>query len=230
MCAVVTSGDTVTPRQRQAIEQGFRCRMYDYYGSAEACGMISECAQGRLHVQPEAGILEILDEHGEPCPPGVDGEFIFTGLGNDVMPLLRYRTGDYGCWAKVQRCPCGVDSPLVEHITGRTDDYLSLADGRKVGRLSTAMKKAPSVKQAQLAQDRLDHAWLLAVPESYYRDEDGQALKDDVLSRIGEQAIHLEVCPVQEIPPTPAGKHVLVRRLLDDPQAQEHYRALIARG
>jgi phenylacetate-CoA ligase len=225
--AVLTSGDTVTPLQRQAIENGFGCRMHDYYGSAEGCCVISECEQGSLHVQPEAGILEILDEEGNPCPPGVEGEFICTGLGNDAMPLVRYRTGDYGCWAKRPSCACGRQSPLVGHITGRTDDYLLLPDGRRVGRLSTAMKQAPSVKQAQLAQDAPDHAWLLVVPDAGYRDEDGLALRDDVLSRIGERSIRLEVRSVREIPPTPVGKHVLVRRLLDDEEARALYRDLL---
>jgi len=225
--AVLTSGDTVTPRQRRSIEGGFGCSMRDYYGSAEGCCVISECEHGNLHAQPEAGILEILDEEGNPCPPGVEGEFICTGLGNDAMPLIRYRTGDYGAWSRQSACACGRQSPLVSHITGRTDDYLLLPDGRRVGRLSTAMKQAPSVKQAQLAQDALDHAWLLVVPDAGYRDDHGQALRDDVLSRIGEHSIRLDVRPVPEIPPTSVGKHVLVRRLLDDEAARETYRELL---
>ena len=225
--AALTSGDTVSPRQRQAIEDGFACRMFDNYGSSEGCCVISECEQGRLHLQPEMGVLEILDEQGEPCPPGVDGEFICTGLGNDAMPLIRYRTGDYGCWSSERSCPCGRASALIGHITGRTDDYLLLADGRQVGRLSTAMKKAPSVKQAQIVQDRLDHAWLLLVPESYYRDADGEVVVDDILSRIGERAIRLEIRLVREIPATAVGKHVLVRRIIEHAELQEQYDRLL---
>lgn len=228
--AALTSGDTVSARQRAAIEGGFHCRVFDNYGSSEGCCIITECAQGRLHVLPEAGILEIVDDQGEPCPPGVDGEFLCTGLGNDAMPLIRYRTGDYGSWSGEVNCPCGRQTPLVSHITGRTDDYLALADGRSIGRLSTAMKKAPSVKQAQLAQDRLDHAWLLLVPEANYQDADGAALVHDILSRIGERAMRIDICLVDAIPPTPVGKHVLVRRLLENPELQEQYRALISRG
>ena len=228
--AVLTSGDTVTQHQRQAIEGGFRCKMYDYYGSAEGCCVISECEQGSLHVQPEAGILEILDERGEPCPSGVEGEFICTGLGNDAMPLLRYRTGDYGSWSKRPRCICGRQSPVVERISGRTDDYLVLPDGRRIGRLSTAMKNAPSVKQAQLVQDAPDHAWLLVVPDAGYQDRDGMALQEDLHSRIGAHALTIEVRPVRDIPPTRVGKHVLVRRILDDREAQESYRKIIAEG
>jgi len=157
----------------------------------------------------------------------VEGEFICTGLGNDAMPLIRYRTGDYGAWAKQPRCPCGRQSPLVSHISGRTDDYLELPDGRRVGRLSTAMKSAPSVKQAQLVQDAPDHAWLLVVPDDGYRDDDGLALREDILSRIGARSIRLDIRPVAAIPPTPAGKHVLVRRIHHDPAQRDAYRELI---
>jgi len=228
--AVLTSGDTVTPRQRQTIEAGFRCKMYDYYGSAEGCCVISECEHGTLHVQPEAGILEILDEGDNPCPPGVEGEFICTGLGNDAMPLIRYRTGDYGRWADGRPCACGRHSPGVERITGRTDDYLALPDGRRIGRLSTAMKNAPRVKQAQLVQDAPDHAWLLVVPDDGYQQRDGNVLREELLSRIGERALAIEIRPVRAIPPTRVGKQVLVRRIMDDPALQDIYRELIVQG
>lgn len=226
--AAIVSGDTTTPRQRQAIEQGFGCKMYDTYSSVEGCCAVTECEEGRLHLSPEAGILEILDQRGEPCPPGVEGEFICTGFGNDVMPLIRYRLGDYGAWAVEQECPCGRTLPVLDHVTGRTDDYLELPDGRRVGRLSTAMKKAPSVKQAQLVQDTPDHAWLLVVPEESYTAHDGEALVEDVCSRIGTQAIDIEVRPVTTIPRLPSGKHVLVRRIMDNAAAQAQYRSLLA--
>lgn len=225
--AVVTSGETVSPHQRQAIEQGFNCRLFDYYGSAEGCCVISECEHGRLHLQPEAGILEILDEQENPCPPGVDGEFVCTGLGNDAMPLIRYRMGDYGSWSTETRCPCGRESPLVSHVSGRTDDYLLLPDGRRIGRLSPTMRKATHVQQAQLVQDAPDHAWLLLVPEPAYRDTEGEAVREAIYSRIGDTAIRIDIRAVPELPPTPIGKHVLVRRLADHPAMREAYMALL---
>jgi phenylacetate-CoA ligase len=38
--------------------------------------------------------MEILDEAGQPCPPGARGEVTLTGGFNPFIPLLRYRTGD----------------------------------------------------------------------------------------------------------------------------------------
>ena len=62
--------------------------------------MAMECPQGRIHVIPAAGILEILREDGSPCSAGEVGEIVVTGLLNDAMPLIRYRVGDYAAWAK----------------------------------------------------------------------------------------------------------------------------------
>ena len=56
--------------------------------------MAMECDRGRLHVVPEVGLIEILREDGSPCDPGEVGEIVATGLVNEGMPLLRYRTGD----------------------------------------------------------------------------------------------------------------------------------------
>ncbi|HSI85722.1 MAG: AMP-binding protein [Candidatus Methylacidiphilales bacterium] len=40
--------------------------------------------------------VEILDEEDNPCPPGVRGEITITGGRNPYLPLIRYRTGDWG--------------------------------------------------------------------------------------------------------------------------------------
>lgn len=213
--AALTSGDDLLPSRRMAIQEGFGCRVFDNYGSTEGCMVISECEHGGMHVQPESGILEIVNEHGQACAPGEVGEMIVTGLLNDAMPLIRYRTGDLGAWATESECSCGRHSPLVSQIEGRADDYLVLPDGRRVGRLSTAIKKALSIRSAQIVQDVPDHAWLLVVAGPGYKPQHGQVVRDDILSRVG--AFSLDIREVDLIPKTPVGKQRLVIRLFDRP-------------
>ncbi len=50
------------------------------------------CQHGRLHLWPEAGIVEVFDGL-ELAPPGTTGELVCTGLLNTDMSLLRYRVG-----------------------------------------------------------------------------------------------------------------------------------------
>ena len=183
--------------------------------------MAMECAHGRMHVIPTAGILEILREDGSPCAPGEVGEMAGTGLFNDAMPLIRYRLGDYAAWAEDQRCPCGNPQPVITKLEGRVDDYLVTSDGRKIGRLSTAVKRSPTIHSTQIVQDQPGHAYLLVRPGEEYRFSDAVAVRDDIVERIGE--LDLTIVEVSEIPKTPHGKTALVVRLVDWPDMHAAY-------
>ncbi|GAB7017348.1 phenylacetate--CoA ligase family protein [Halostagnicola bangensis] len=76
------------------------------------------CAQGHAHVElvdPETD--EVL-----PFDQGAEGELVYTPLGREATPLLRYRSGDYARITGTS-CPCGRTSPKMQCI-GRVDDML----------------------------------------------------------------------------------------------------------
>jgi phenylacetate-CoA ligase len=209
--AVVVSGDTLLPGMRQSIERFFQCRCFDHYGQAEGVAMAMECPEGCLHVIPQVGIWEILREDGTPCKPGEVGEIVATSLLNEAMPLIRYRLGDYAAWASNQLCSCGNQQPIITNLEGRVDDYLITLDGRKVGRLSTAMKRSPSIHSAQIVQDRPGHAYLLVRPGEGYHRSHALAVCEDVIERIG--SFEFDISEIAEIPKTRTGKTALVIRL-----------------
>ena len=212
--AVIVSGDTLLPAMRSSIERFFECRCFDSYGQSEGVATTMECVHGRMHVLPAVGIVEILrEDDGSACAPGEVGEIVATGLLNRAMPLIRYRSGDRAAWAPEDSCPCGAPGPLIEALEGRVDDYLEAADGRRIGRLSTAIKRSPSIHSAQIAQDPPGHAYLLVRPGEGYRHEDALAVQRDLLERIGR--FEFEIVEVSEIPKTHTGKMRLVVRLAD---------------
>jgi hypothetical protein len=190
--------------------------------------MAMECREGRLHLVPEVGIVEIAREDGEPCSPGEVGEMVATGLLNDGMPFIRCRSGDLAAYAVDQRCDCGLNHPIIERLEGRVDDFLVTLDGRCIGRLSTAMKRSPSIHSAQIVQDRPGHAYLLVRPGEGYRSVDALAVRDDIVERIG--AFDFSILEVDEIPKTPTGKSRLVVRLVDRPELREAYRDVLERS
>jgi phenylacetate-CoA ligase len=222
---VIVSGDTLQSGMRTAIEQFFQCRCYDHYGQAEGICWIFECDRGRLHVIPEFGIMEIVTPDGTPCPPGEVGEIVATGLLNDGMPLLRYRTGDSAAWAIDQQCSCGRNTPIIDRLEGRVDDYLVTADGRRIGRLSTAIKRSPTVHSAQIVQTAPGKGLLLIKPGSGYTRKDAEVICADIGDRIG--SFELRVHEVEEIPRTPAGKLRLVVRLDHRDDLRELYSHLL---
>ena len=225
--AVIVSGDTLVAGMRRSIETFFRCRCYDNYGQSEAVCMTMECAHGRMHAMPGAGIIEILRPDGTPCAAGEVGEIVATGLLNDAMPLIRYRMGDYAAWAEDQDCPCGNRQAILTHLEGRLDDYLILRNGRRIGRLSTALKRSSTIHSAQIVQDSPDHAYLLIRPGADYRARAAADVRKDLIEKIGR--FHLDIVEVPEIPKTPRGKVALVVRLAAQPELQPVYHRLLAR-
>jgi phenylacetate-CoA ligase len=223
--AVIPSGDTLLPRMRQSIEQFFQCKCFDHYGQSEGVAMAMECRFGRMHVFPMLGIIEILRDDGSSCRPGEVGEVVATGLMNEAMPLIRYRLGDYAAWAEDQECPCGNPQRVIWKLEGRVDDYLLTSDGRKIGRLSTALKRSPAVHSAQIVQERPGCARLLIRPSNGYRKLDALAIRDDILEKVGE--ISLEIYEVPEIPKNSQGKSSLVVRLEDRPMMRATYQRLL---
>jgi phenylacetate-CoA ligase len=222
---VIVSGDTLQPGMRKAIEEFFQCRCHDHYGQAEGICWIFECERGKLHIIPEFGIMEILRPDGTACVPGEAGEIVATGLLNDAMPLIRYRTGDSAAWAIDQHCSCGRSTPIVECLEGRVDDYLVTTDGRRIGRLSTAIKRSPSVHSAQIVQTAPGQGFLLIKPGSGYTRTDADLIYEDILNRIGTYDLRIQ--EVEEIPKTPAGKLRLVVRLDDRDDLREQYAHLL---
>jgi phenylacetate-CoA ligase len=224
--AAIVSGDTLLPSQRSSIEQFFQCRCFDAYGQCEGVTAAMECRHGRMHVIPAIGILEILREDGSPCRPGEIGEMVATGLLNDAMPLIRYRLGDYAAFAEVQDCPCGNPQPIIANLEGRVDDYLITSSGRKIGRLA-GFRRSPNIHSAQLVQDSFSHAFLLVRPGRNYGSKDALAVRDDIVSRVGD--LPIEIVEVTDIPKTRQGKAVSVVRLMDRPDTRPIYKEVLER-
>ena len=222
--AAIVSGDTLLPGMRESIETFFGCKCFDSYGQCEGVSIAMECPQGRMHVVPAAGILEILRDDGSPCGPDEVGEIVATGLLNDVMPLIRYRVADYAAWAEDQNCACDNHQPIIANLEGRVDDYVITSSGRKIGRLA-GFRRSPRIHSSQFVQDSPGHAFLLVRAGRDYSAKDALAVRDDILSRIG--GLDIVIVEVPEIPKTPQGKTVSVVRLADRPEMRETYARLL---
>ena len=60
---------------------------------------------------------------GEVLPDGQYGELVFTCLGKEALPLIRYRTHDITCLNHYQ-CACGRTTVRMAKPRGRSDDML----------------------------------------------------------------------------------------------------------
>ena len=87
-----------TEEMRREIEKALAIRAFDIYGLSEIAGpgVSCECEeQAGMHVQEDFFYPEIIDPvTGEQLPDGEEGELVFTCIGKEALPLIRYRTRD----------------------------------------------------------------------------------------------------------------------------------------
>lgn len=94
-------------------------QLFSTYASTEMQTAFTECKAGQGgHHHPELLIVELLDEHDQPVPPGTPGEVTITTLGVEAMPLLRYKTGDI-CQYYEAPCACGRQTKRLSPVIGR---------------------------------------------------------------------------------------------------------------
>ena len=85
--------------------------MRDTYGMAEMVAAASECDHGRLHLWPEAGVVEVLDDDGVVAAiagflatsmgfPGPEVEGVGTWLDGESRPGALHHERDVGAAAQ----------------------------------------------------------------------------------------------------------------------------------
>jgi phenylacetate-CoA ligase len=124
---VFSSGETVTPGLRRLVRRVWGVDMFDSYGLTETMIIASECkAHHGMHVYEDAAILEVVDDRGEPLPPGEKGAGILvTSLVNRTLPVIRYAVSDIVAVTE-EPCPCGSPFRRITSIEGRVEETLAL--------------------------------------------------------------------------------------------------------
>jgi phenylacetate-coenzyme A ligase PaaK-like adenylate-forming protein len=189
------AGETLTDAVRQHIATAFRCSVGNCFGSSEAVGLTFECKHKQLHVNSDWYILEPVDEHDQPVPPGqLSQSVLVTNLANRVQPIIRYKMGDR-VTISPDTCLCGSPFPVI-HVIGRTDEILSLTTphGEVVQILplaiSTIAEETPGVYSGQIIQtEPLKLKVRLAVSESGTEQFVWEALKERLESYLTKQGI-----------------------------------------
>lgn len=221
--AILVSAETVLSHQRRVIEMAFGAKLYNQYASSEGAPFISECKNGRLHVQIDSGVVEILDSDGKPTRAGEIGQMVVTSFTTHAVPLLRFAIGDAGIPSDAgSHCECGLPFPTVEAIVGRVDDVLYTSDRGLVGRLDTVFKSVPnSIVEAQIVQSSPETIILRVVPDRVrYRPNHAFLVVAEMRKRVG-QIVEIRVEEVESIPRSANGKMRPVINLCKDqvPQA-----------
>ena len=116
-----------TDEVRWEIEKLLGIKAYDIYGLSEIAGpgVAYDCErQNGLHICEDYFYPEVIDPDTlEPVPDGTYGELVFTCIGKEALPLIRYRTRDI-CAITHEPCACGRTLVRMSKPKGRSDDML----------------------------------------------------------------------------------------------------------
>lgn len=201
--ALVTTSEKLTPQMRAVMENAYKCPVFEEYGTVESALFASECAHRRLHVSPDAGVVEILRPDGSYCEPGEAGEVVATGLLRQYQPFIRYRLGDVAAWDS-GACPCGRQMPVLKEVVGRIEDVVVGPDGRQMVRFHGIFVGQAHVAEGQIIQEALDRIRVKVVPTTGFDRDDAQDIQRRIRQRLGDVEVIVEA--VEQIPRSAAGK------------------------
>ncbi|MCU1404388.1 MAG: CoF synthetase [Glaciihabitans sp.] len=111
---------------RQALVAAYGCPVIDIYGLRETRPVAASVDGGPFVILDRRVHVEILDDAGNTVAPGERGEIVVTAGENPLLPLVRYRTSDFGRLIEV------AGRPAITDLEGRAATDFVAADGTAV--------------------------------------------------------------------------------------------------
>lgn len=202
---MIVTGEAITEQDRADIETATGTRVTTAYAGSDVGRLATECEERRLHLHEEWAYVEIVDADGAPLTAGARGRIVVTTFENDVMPFIRFETGDQGTISDEQ-CPCGRTLRTLR-LEGRQIHVLQFPDGRSVSVLDmkAVFDRLPgTIREYQIVRTG-PIAFTLRVVAGETFDAQKAALTDKLVRLIHPDArIEWEV--VTHIEPLSSGK------------------------
>ena len=114
------------------METQFGIPVVNEYGASELDLIAFENPKGDWVVNTETILVEIVDADGNLVPHGKDGRVVITSFYNKAHPFIRYDIGDIGSLSQQSTAR----QPVLEKLTGRTNDIVILPSGKKAAGLT----------------------------------------------------------------------------------------------
>jgi phenylacetate-coenzyme A ligase PaaK-like adenylate-forming protein len=123
--AITSTSETLRPEVRARLTEVFGVEPSDTFGSSEGLVGIAPPGDPILSFNDDQCIVELVDEHDEPVPPGTPStRVLVTNLTNLVQPLIRYALDD----VFVAQPPSPDHGHLRALVWGRCDTVLRFGD------------------------------------------------------------------------------------------------------
>ena len=207
---VATTAETLFPEHRARIQATLAPDVYDRLGCREIGNTAHECeAHDGLHINAEHVVLELVDAHGQPVAPGSEGEVVYTSLGNNAFPLIRYRVGDYAVAGNEGPCRCGRGLPMLRSVRGRMTDMLVAPDGTRIHGefFSHLFYGAAAVAEFRVLQESMERIAVWVRTRGGDLPQDQRRALETALRRVFGDGMTVTIDVVDAIPRSESGKH-----------------------
>lgn len=125
---IICGGSNLDETLRRRAEVALAIPVFDAYGMTEIGEIASHCRERHgLHLHESSLIAEVRGDDGRLGWTG-KGELVLSSVANRMMPLLRYRTGDFVDVTNMP-CRCGRVGRRIMALTGREVRPFRLTDG-----------------------------------------------------------------------------------------------------
>ncbi|MDY6935446.1 MAG: hypothetical protein SVZ03_14620 [Spirochaetota bacterium] len=204
------TGELLDEYTREYIEDAFDCYCYSSYISTEGGTIAIECENKKMHINSDYVMVEVVDQNGTPLPAGEDGSILLTCYdGGYGTPIIRYS----GCSDVGQllpdKCDCGLNTPIMGPIKGRSVDSIHLPDGRVYHAFSMTipMEKIQReysnerIRQYQIVQHELNKITISLI-RNEEKNKEGDSLSDlmEIIQRAYQDQLGSEMdLKVQEV-------------------------------
>ena len=156
--ACVVTSEMLFDDDKILMETQFGIPVINEYGASELDLIAFQNPKDEWQVNSETLYVEILNDQNKNLPYGEEGRVVITSLFNKAHPFIRYDIGDIGILSKQST----IKKPLLEKLTGRTNDIAILPSGKKAAGLTfyyitkSIIEDDGNVKEFVVEQHQLD--------------------------------------------------------------------------
>jgi len=218
--AVFLGSENILEYQVGRIKEFFGIKtVYYWYGHGELCCLGGTCEQtNNYHFFPSYGLTEFIKNSDTSNRTNNFVEIVGTSFINPAMPLIRYKTSDYGIENK-STCMCGRNHKLLSKVLGREQEIAVGFNGERItltalifGRHSEYFKH---VIKLQIINTMPGYLVVNVIKkDSYTLDHETEIVNN--LSSIEGMPFNTKVNYVSKIESTKSGKHRLLIREFDN--------------
>lgn len=189
LLTVITFGEVLSDETKKYVQKAFgnEMKVWDIYSSEELKFVAGICEHGTYHVNDEVICIELLDPNNDQVEVGETGAIVATTLHNLVMPLIRYKNGDYA--TKNDACPCGRGLTPIGKIFGRERNMLTLNNGDKIWPsfpIEDWVILGERLKRFQLIQENLSEITIRLEVDGEILIEEEQEIADMLNQKFGQ--------------------------------------------